>query len=121
MVDDDKTYLYYGGGHDLFVAPLANDMKSITKGADKIWGYQLAIKEAAFPLKKRRCLLFNVRSCFPEEGYTIGYATSDNPLGPYTYRGKIMDNIENGTNHHSIVNFNGQWIPILSFLAHKWF
>ena len=32
---------------------------------------------------------------------------TDKPMGPYKYYGKIMDNIENGTNHHSVVNYNG--------------
>lgn len=43
----------------------------------------------------------------------IGYATSKNPLGPYTYRGVIIDNQGcnpgNHNNHGSIVEFKGQW------------
>lgn len=115
LVDGDKSYLYYGGGQDLFVAPLADDMKSITKEPIKIEGLPAGYKEAAFPLKKGDLYYLTFAHVFPEEGYTIGYATSDNPLGPYVYRGKIMDNIENGTNHHSIVNFNGQWILFYHF------
>jgi len=39
------------------------------------------------------------------------YAMSDNPMGPFEYKGVIMKEHENGcwTNHHSIVEFNGQW------------
>ena len=41
----------------------------------------------------------------------IGYAMSKNPMGPYEYKGIIMAEHENGcwTNHHSIVNYKGQW------------
>lgn len=51
----------------------------------------------------------------------LAYATSNSPLGPFEYRGKIMDIIPptDGvsdpslpycwTNHHSIVEFRGQW------------
>ena len=41
----------------------------------------------------------------------LGYAMSKNPMGPYEYKGLIMQEHENGcwTNHHSIVNFKGQW------------
>jgi hypothetical protein len=43
----------------------------------------------------------------------IGYATSDSPLGPYTYRGVIIDNYgcdpEVWNNHGSIAQYNGQW------------
>lgn len=40
------------------------------------------------------------------------YATSDKPLGPYTYRGVIINNgkdYPDGNNHGSIVNIKGQW------------
>ena len=41
----------------------------------------------------------------------IGYAMSKNPMGPYEYKGIIMAEHENKcwTNHHSIVNYKGQW------------
>jgi hypothetical protein len=41
----------------------------------------------------------------------LGYAMSKNPMGPYEYKGLIMPEHENGcwTNHHSIVNYKGQW------------
>lgn len=37
------------------------------------------------------------------------YATSDNPMGPYTYQGRILDPVAGWTTHHSIVEFEGQW------------
>ena len=42
---------------------------------------------------------------------TLAYSMSDNPLGPWTFKGIIMAEHENGcwTNHHSIVEFKGQW------------
>ncbi len=41
----------------------------------------------------------------------LGYAMSKHPMGPYEYKGIIMAEHENGcwTNHHSIVNYQGQW------------
>jgi len=41
----------------------------------------------------------------------IGYAMSKNPMGPYEYKGLIMAEHADGcwTNHHSIVNYKGQW------------
>ena len=41
----------------------------------------------------------------------LGYAMSKNPMGPYEYKGLIMAEHANGcwTNHHSIVNYKGQW------------
>src|SRR5690606_17352005 len=39
----------------------------------------------------------------------ICYATSDNPYGPFTYQGVILNPVEGWTNHHSIVEINGKW------------
>jgi len=37
------------------------------------------------------------------------YATSENAMGPYTYRGRILDPVQGWTTHHSIVEFQGKW------------
>ena len=39
----------------------------------------------------------------------IVYATSDNPMGPFTYRGRIMEPVIGWTTHHSIVEYHGKW------------
>ncbi|UKK54438.1 family 43 glycosylhydrolase [Prevotella sp. E2-28] len=46
-----------------------------------------------------------------EKTEVLGYAMSKNPMGPYEYKGLIMAEHANGcwTNHHSIVNYKGQW------------
>lgn len=111
FVDDDgKAYLYSGGGQDLYVAPLKSNMKEIAADPIKIEGLPGGYKEGSFAFKRDSTYYFSFAHVFPGEGYTIGYATSNNPLGPFVYRGKIMDNIGNGTNHHSVVKYNGHWI-----------
>ncbi|MCL7762593.1 family 43 glycosylhydrolase [Polaribacter sp. Z014] len=108
--DDNKAYLYFGGGQELFVAPLKENMNEITQKPIKIEGLPAGYKEGSFCFKKEGVYYFTFAHVFPNEGYTIGYATGDNPLGPFVYQGKIMDNINNGTNHHSVVNYDGKWI-----------
>ena len=46
-----------------------------------------------------------------ENTEVLAYAMSKNPMGPYEYKGLIMAEHANGcwTNHHSIVNYKGQW------------
>ena len=39
----------------------------------------------------------------------LQYATGDNPYGPFTYQGKIMDPVEGWTTHHSIFEKDGKW------------
>jgi acetyl esterase/lipase len=42
---------------------------------------------------------------------TLAYAMSDNPLGPYEFKGVFMEESPVGcwTNHHSFVEFKGEW------------
>jgi len=39
----------------------------------------------------------------------IVYAISDDPMGPFTYKGKILAPVEGWTTHHSIVEYKGKW------------
>ncbi len=39
----------------------------------------------------------------------ICYAIGDNPYGPFTYAGRILNPVIGWTSHHSIVEFDGEW------------
>jgi hypothetical protein len=39
----------------------------------------------------------------------ICYATGDNPYGPFTYKGRVLNPVIGWTNHHSIVEYQGKW------------
>jgi beta-xylosidase len=39
----------------------------------------------------------------------ICYAEGDNPAGPFTYKGKVLEPVVGWTNHHSIVEFKNKW------------
>ena len=39
----------------------------------------------------------------------ICYAIGDNPYGPFTYAGRILNPVVGWTSHHSIAEFNGEW------------
>ncbi len=41
--------------------------------------------------------------------HLLAYATSQSPLGPFTYRGHILRPVIGWTTHHSIVQFRGAW------------
>ena len=41
--------------------------------------------------------------------HNIVYAIGDNPYGPFTYAGKILEPVLGWTNHHSIIEFRGKW------------
>lgn len=39
----------------------------------------------------------------------IAYAVGDSPYGPFTYAGNVLEPVQGWTNHHSIVEVDGQW------------
>jgi len=39
----------------------------------------------------------------------IKYCMSNHPLGPFEYKGVILQKMNSGTNHHSIAEYKGQW------------
>lgn len=41
--------------------------------------------------------------------HNICYAIGDNPYGPFTYKGIVLNPVQGWTNHHSIVEFKGKW------------
>jgi hypothetical protein len=41
--------------------------------------------------------------------HNIAYAIGDNPYGPFTYQGLVLEPVLGWTNHHSIVEFQGKW------------
>ncbi len=39
----------------------------------------------------------------------ICYAIADNPYGPFTYKGRVLNPVIGWTNHHSIAIYKGKW------------
>ena len=37
------------------------------------------------------------------------YAVGDNPMGPFTYKGRILEPVIGWTTHHSIIEYKGKW------------
>ena len=43
------------------------------------------------------------------DSHFLCYAIGDNPYGPFTYQGVILEPVVGWTTHHSIVEYKGQW------------
>lgn len=41
--------------------------------------------------------------------HNICYAVGNNPYGPFTYKGVVLQPVEGWTNHHSILEIKGKW------------
>jgi beta-xylosidase len=111
--DDGKAYLYFhGNGADYSVFEMAEDLLSVKGDLYKMdmGGYEPKM-EGPWVFKRNGIYYFTM----PENNRILTYYTSKSPKGPWQYQGVIMDS-ENGNNHHSIVEYKGQWI----LFYHRW-
>lgn len=54
----------------------------------------------------------NGKYCFSYstgDSHLLCYAVGDNPYGPFTYKGVILEPVVGWTTHHSIVEYKGKW------------
>ena len=124
LASDGNAYIFWGNGR---CAKLKDNMKELADDNPK---ETVKFREREFEMVGVNCLkdLPNRQAEGPfafeyngkyyltypyvrENTEVLGYAMSKNPMGPYEYKGLIMAEHPNGcwTNHHSIVNFKGQW------------
>jgi beta-xylosidase len=72
--------------------------------------------EAAF-LTKRNGVYYEIYAA-GQNPATIDYSTSSSPLGPWKYRGRILDALPNqpgqdaATSHPGVAQFQGQWYMV---------
>ena len=124
QASDGNAYIFWGAGR---CAKLKDNMKELADDTPKEkvkWG------EREFEMMGVNCLkdlpsrqaegpfAFEANGWYyltypyvREKTEVLGYAMSKNPMGPYEYKGLIMAEQPNGcwTNHHSIINYKGQW------------
>ena len=105
FVDDDgRAYLYYGGHGHCVVAPLTPTMQALHRAPREITpspGYV----EGPFMIKRKGLYyLMWSEGNWTNSTYLAAYGTSESPLGPFEYRGKILENnpeVALGAGHHS--------------------
>lgn len=107
MDDDGQAYLYYGGGRQLGVVKLKEDM--ITRDG--------AIQVVDMPkfyegvwVHKRKGIYYASYPTRPSgrQANVMAYSMAKSPLGPWEYKGELLDNHSHNV-HGSITEFKGQW------------
>ena len=112
--DDGKSYLYFhGGGANYRVAELADDLRSVKGPLQKMdMGGVEPRMEGPWVFKRQGLYYFTM----PEDDRALSYYTSSSPRGPWKYRGVFMEAEGASNNHHSIVQYKGQWV----LFYHRW-
>ncbi|GHV22008.1 hypothetical protein FACS1894174_06150 [Bacteroidia bacterium] len=108
FVDDDKqAYFYYGGGSKCKAGKLKDNMVELDGTLQDMKGLE-DFHEAAWVFKKDNTYYMMYADNLQGRN-RLRYATSDNPLGPWTYRGILLDPVSSDTSHGSIVEYKGKW------------
>ncbi|HEU5471601.1 MAG TPA: glycoside hydrolase family 43 protein [Actinophytocola sp.] len=117
FVDDDgQAYLYWGSFWGVRAVRLNPDMISMNgpvitpQGVTNFWEAPWLFKRngvyyLAYAANDAGCVSSSSFAC-------IRYATASNPLGPWTHRGVVLDQVSSTTNHPAIIEFNGQWYMV---------
>jgi arabinoxylan arabinofuranohydrolase len=108
--DDGQVYFYYGGGGTCMGGKLKSNMIELDGAMQPMQGV-VDFHEASW-VHKRNGVYYLSYSDNNDDGVKhnrMRYATSNSPLGPWTYRGIYMDPTDSYTNHGSIVEYKGQW------------
>lgn len=113
FIDDDGTpYLtWQNQSNALVIAKLKDNMLELASEVVTVQHNvpRNGLKEGPFMFKRNGKYYYT----FPwvERNHEcICYCMGDSPMGPFEYKGKVMEQNPNcWTNHHSMVEFKGQW------------
>ena len=113
FVDDDgQAYIYNGGGGQCFGAKLKRNMTQLQGKPVPMEGL-VDFHEGTWVHKYngKYYLSYPDNHVGPDgkQYNRMHYAMSDSPLGPWEYKGIILDETDCDTSHGSIVEFKGQW------------
>lgn len=106
---DGQAYLYYAEGN-IYVAKLKANMLELASEPVIVQNLPaIGLKEGPF-LFERNGIYYLTYPHVRNRTECLEYATANNPMGPFTIRGVIMDESPTcWTNHQSIVQYHDQW------------
>ncbi|MZI94519.1 family 43 glycosylhydrolase [Vibrio sp. CAIM 722] len=109
---DGQAYLYWGNATDdgiIKMAKLKSNMIELDGDIESIDTDQVpSFTEAPYLHERNGIYYLSYAASWPER---IDYATADNPMGPFTYQGTILDadDVSSPTSHQSIIQYHDQW------------
>lgn len=108
--DDDRVYMYYGGGRMPRGAEMNADMISMKEEMRPMEGLA-DFHEASWVFKRNGIYYMTYSDNNPGNNH-LCYAMSDKPLGPWEYKGIYLEPTGIETSHGSVVEFKGKWYAL---------
>ena len=112
--DDGRYYMYYGGWGHCNVVRLSDDLLNVVPFDDGRMYKEITPEhyvEGPFMIKRGgKYYLMWSEGDWTGPDYSVAYAMSDTPMGPFKRIGKILQQdmaVARGAGHHSVVNFPG--------------
>jgi beta-xylosidase len=105
--DDGQAYMIYGGGSKCHGGKLKDNMIEIDGEMKEMTGLT-DFHEAPW-LFKRRGVYYLVYPDNTKGNNKMLYAMSKNPLGPWDYKGVLLEGTGCNTSHGSVVEFKDKW------------
>ncbi|MDR2806119.1 MAG: family 43 glycosylhydrolase [Dysgonamonadaceae bacterium] len=108
FVDDDgQAYFYYGGGNRCFGAKLKDNGIELDGALQSMTGLY-DFHEATWVFK-RNGIYYLTYADNHSGANQLRYATSAQPLGPWSHKGVYLRSTTSDTSHGSVVEYQGQW------------
>ena len=106
---DGKAYIYWAG-MGMWMARLKDNMMELDTRPEQVKTLPDGFKEGPFVFERQGKYYYT----FPwvrDTTETLAYAMGDSPMGPFEFKGVIMEESPTKcwTNHHSIVEYQKQW------------
>lgn len=118
LVDNGRVWMYWGSFSRLMATELQADMKTRIGSPTTISSGVTGFFEAAWLFERDDTyyLAYAANNAGPTSTCTpanyhacIAYSTASSPLGPWTYRGRILAPVSSTTSHPAIAEFQGEW------------
>lgn len=109
--NDGQAYISWSGRGNLVIAKLKDNMKELASEPVVVEGVpKTGLSEGPFMFERNGIYYFTYPLVI-EKTEALVYATGDNPLGPFEYKGVFMDEHPSScwTNHHSMIEYKDQW------------
>lgn len=128
FVDEDGQAYYYWGQGSLKCTKMDDSMMKIDSTSiidNIITKEEHFFHEGAFVFKRNGIyyIVYADESRHGNSPTCLGYATSNSPVGPFKYRGVIIDNFgcdpKNWNNHGSVAEYKGQWYVFYHRSSHN--